>query len=125
MATIPALVEFPTTDAMRITWANMNTGDVGEAVSSMHEYADRSVIAIDAGGGGFGGGSITLQGSPNHIKDAATAFWETIHSPSETPIIITANGWRAVLEYVESIRPAASAAIANVTVILICKRMRR
>lgn len=125
MGTIKATVEHINDDAMRVTWLNMAATDIGEAFSGMHEYADRSVSVFQGGGSGFNGGTITIQGSPNFVKDGIGAFWSTLNSPSETPLLITSDKIRGVLEYVESIRPLAGAGIDNVTVILNCKRLRR
>lgn len=108
-------------DAMRITWAHIGAGDTCEPFSGMSEYADRSVSVFDAGGSGFNGGSITIQGSPNYLSVGANAYWDTLNSPSETPLNITSSKIRAILEYVESIRPSPNA-VGDVTVILNVKR---
>lgn len=126
MATINHVVEHINSDAMRVTWAHLTNGDVGQPFSGLSEYADRSVFVFGDGGSAFDGGSVTIQGSPNFVKDAAAAYWDTINSPSETPLNIASNKIRAVLEYVESIRPsAAGGAAMNVTVVLVAKRLRR
>lgn len=123
MATIKPTVEHINDDAMRVTW-ELTTNDVGEAFSGMHEYADRSVSVFGSGGSNFNGGSVTIQGSPDFTANGASAFWDTLNSPSETPLNITSNKIRGVLEYVESIRPVA-AGVGQVKVVLNCKRLRR
>lgn len=126
MATVPHLAEHINADAMRITWSHLANGDVGQPFSGMSEYADRSVFVFGDGGAAFDGGSVSIQGSPNFLVDAANAHWETLNSPSETPLNISSNKARAILEYAESIRPSAvGGGGMNVTVIVNAKRIRR
>ena len=114
MATIVPTVARLSDHHLRVTWASMANGDVGESIASLYGHPDRSVQVK----GTFGvGGTATIQGS----NDAGVTF-ATLTDPQGTSLAVTSAGIKAVTEFVEHIRPSvAGDGTTSLTVVLIAK----
>lgn len=96
-----------------ITWPLLATDD-GAPVQQA-QWADRSV-QVGVSGDNFGTGTVVIEGS----NDGVT--WNTLRSPDSVALTFTAPGLKEVLEMTAYIRPRASVAVTNVSVVMAARR---
>jgi hypothetical protein len=96
-----------------VTWANMQNGDVGEAVA-LSQYSDRSVQVS----GTLAGASVTIEGS---LESSITNF-ATLTDTKENDLLITTAKIETIMQLVRWLRPVISGGGgATVTVRMLCR----
>ena len=102
--------------AFVVTWANMQNGDVGQALPLTWSYADKSVQVE----GTFGtGGMLAFQGSNDGVN------YHTLTNPaSGTPLSITSASLQAITEMASYYQPlvASGDGATLLTVSLLLRR---
>lgn len=96
-----------------ITWALTNTDD--GAPVQVAQWADRTV-QVGIAGDNFNTGTVIIEGSNDGIT------WNTLRSPDSVLLVFTAQGLKEVLEMTAYIRPRASIAVTNVSVVMAARR---
>ena len=98
-----------------VTWPLVATDDGAPVGPEKSQWADRTV-QVGVAGDVFNTGTVIIEGS----NDGVT--WSTLRAPDSTLLIFTTPGLKEVLEMTGYIRPRASVAVTNVSVILGMRR---
>lgn len=104
-------------DARLITWSGIQASDTCDVVASLSEYDDRTVRVS----GVFDGATLSVHGSPDG------SGFSVMNDPFGVALDCTVEKMRALVEYVQSIKPVLSGGGAgtNLTVHLLAKRKRK
>lgn len=96
-----------------VSWVLNNTDD-GAPVQQA-QWADRSV-QVGTLGDDFSVGTVVIEGSNDGIT------WTTLRGPDSLALSFTTAGLKEVLEITAYLRPRATVAVTNVTVIMAMRR---
>lgn len=89
-------------------WTFDGTTQTGDAVEAM-SYADRS---IQVSGSGFGGSTLTVEGS-NNSTNGVDGDWVTLTDPAGAALTFTAVGLKQILQVTRYIRTKVTGGAAT------------